>query len=365
MRVLLFSFAFPPQIGGIQTMAHQLATHLSAQGVEVVVLALEEAGCLEVDASQPFRVIRIKLGGSCGLVQKVWQKLCFLRELNRVISAVSPDRILCVHWDPCAYLVRFLGTLRQSAPEYFVIAHGTELFQLASSRLGRLVKACLRAFALRGASRVIAVSRYTRERAVALGVDGQSVTVIPNGIARVDEMAQPRSTRPATTGPRLLTVSRLVPRKGHDTVLQALPKLVERWQGLQYIIAGDGPERRRLEAIVEQLSLGNHVCFYGQVNEEVKQCLLAECDVFVLPCRSSATDFEGFGIAFLEAMRWGKPVVAGRSGGVPDAVEHGKTGLLVPPNDPDALAAAIASLLMDPAEATRLGRTALEEVASR
>jgi phosphatidylinositol alpha-1,6-mannosyltransferase len=213
---------------------------------------------------------------------------------------------------------------------------------------------------LRDARRIFAVSSFTRDRVIELGASADRVCVIPNGV-ELDSEAQ--SELREYGGQRILvTVSRLVPRKGHDLVLRALPRVIERFPEVKYRIVGDGPERVRLERLAQQLRIGNCVEFLGRVTETEKHQILKACEVFIMPCRETETDFEGFGISLLEAMSYGKPVIAGRSGGIPDVITDGETGLLIDPTDVDELADRIIFTLENHTDADRLGLTALQRV---
>ena len=165
-------------------------------------------------------------------------------------------------------------------------------------------------------------------------------------------------------GFNLLSVGRLVKRKGVDQVLKALEILEASeknkswWKDLHYFIVGAGSEDEYLRAIVKTSSadLQSKITFTGAVVGEEKWRLLNACSVFVMPSRNIAGDFEGFGIVYLEAGLCGKPVLAGRAGGVSDAVIHGETGLLVNPEDPGAIAQAIKKLAENEDLRQELGR---------
>jgi len=237
-----------------------------------------------------------------------------------------------------------------------------ELMQLPRNFAARQTKAWMRRRALTGAKRIIAVSSYTRDRVVSLGVPQQRVSVVPNGVV----LAETKHKSSANGNRKvLMTVSRLVPRKGHDTVLRALPRILQQVPDAVYRIVGTGPELERLQALTSELQLGDHVEFYGQVSDHDREQLLDGCNVFVLATRETPTDFEGLGIAVLEAMQIGKPVVVTRAGGVPEIVEHGRTGLVVEPDDPESLANAIVDLLGNPAKASVMGTNAESVVRAR
>jgi phosphatidylinositol alpha-1,6-mannosyltransferase len=149
--------------------------------------------------------------------------------------------------------------------------------------------------------------------------------------------------------PVLLTVGRLVSRKGIDTVLEALPLLLLRVPDLQYMIVGDGPDRPRLQSLVQALKLQNVVSFRGEVTDAQLLATYHQAHIFVMPVREEqqAASVEGFGIVYLEASACGLPVIAGRSGGAIEAVRDGQTGYLVEPRDPEALAKKVLTLLQN------------------
>jgi phosphatidylinositol alpha-1,6-mannosyltransferase len=155
----------------------------------------------------------------------------------------------------------------------------------------------------------------------------------------------------------LLTVGRLVERKGHDVVIRALRRVSEAIGPVRYLIAGSGSEERRLRALAADLGCADEVIFIGHVSDEDLPPLYAACDVFVMPSRAlqERDGIEGFGIVFLEAGASGKPVIGGRSGGITDAVLDGTTGVLVNPQDVEEIAEALIRLLRDREDAARMG----------
>jgi phosphatidylinositol alpha-1,6-mannosyltransferase len=162
----------------------------------------------------------------------------------------------------------------------------------------------------------------------------------------------------------LVSIARLVPRKGLDTVLRALPQVAAAIPDVRYVVAGDGPDRERLRALAAELDVAERVSFVGAVPASELPLWYSLGDVFVMPSRSEPPDVEGFGIVFLEAAAAERAVVAARAGGVPDAVAHGVSGLLVRPDDPGELSAALIELLNDPARRAELGRRGRERVLS-
>ena len=155
----------------------------------------------------------------------------------------------------------------------------------------------------------------------------------------------------------ILSVSRLVERKGQDQVIRALPSVLVKVPQAEYWIVGEGPMRPSLERLAQELGLEEKVQFLGVLNSEQLVPMYNQCDVFAMPskeCQDSG-HVEGFGIVFLEANACGKPVIGGRSGGMPEAIEEGKSGLLVDPENSRELADALTRLLTDSTLAAELG----------
>jgi len=209
---------------------------------------------------------------------------------------------------------------------------------------------------LKNARAVIANSEFTKKEVRRLGIPEKSVVAV---YPCVDKRLMVLGMEAAFAAPNrrktLLTVGRLVARKGHDTVIRALPAIAAEFPDILYTIAGDGPLRERLERLAREMGVAERVSFLGGVAEPALSALYTASDIFVMPARQIGADVEGFGLVFLEANAFGKPVVGGRSGGVPEAVADGETGILVPPDDPAALAEVVTRLLKNPDLATRLG----------
>jgi phosphatidylinositol alpha-1,6-mannosyltransferase len=216
---------------------------------------------------------------------------------------------------------------------------------------------------LRGAAHVVGCSEFTCSAARELGVEASKVTKIYPG---VDHSA----FRPAVPGEILalkqrfglqerriiLTVGRLVTRKGHDQVIGALGSVVERVPDAVYVVVGDGPDREVLERLVRERGLENHVVFAGSRSPDEVAPYYQIADLFIMPSRNIEGDAEGFGIVFIEAGACHVPVIGGASGGVADAVAHGDTGLLVDPMSADDIAHAMITLLEDEDLAKSMGK---------
>lgn len=367
MRVLILAADFKPALGGVAEYTHQAARHLQEMGDEVLVLARPAPGDAAFDAGCSYTVER--------LLPLPDEKPSFVTRARRIGASArsfSADVILAnaalsepLAGRAAAWLCRL---------PFVIVVYGQELYNFKALRerppLARLKKQLVVTVALRGADVVVAISRFTNSLLQELGVREERIAIVPPAVdsdALHAQLAGARAKKvalPLPAGrPILLTVSRLVERKGIDTVLQALPTVIEEAPAVLYAVAGDGPDRARLERLAAEHDLADHVTFAGRVSEAEKALYYDAADVFVMPNRTLPDgDVEGFGIVFLEANAFGKPVIGGRSGGAVDAVVDGVTGLLVDPGSPQEVSQAILALLTDPAYAKQLGRQGRQRV---
>lgn len=216
------------------------------------------------------------------------------------------------------------------------------------------------------------VSRYTRGRfATAFGADAALEHVPPgvdSTVFRPDPAARAtlRSRYGLGDRPTILCLSRLVPRKGQDMLIRALPRIRESIDGAVLVVVGGGPYGDRLHALAAASGMSDHVIFTGSVPAEELAAHHTLADVFAMPCRTrgAGLDVEGLGIVFLEASASGVPVIAGRSGGAPETVVENETGLTVDGTDVDAIADAIVSVLSDRDRAAAMGAAGREFVST-
>lgn len=195
----------------------------------------------------------------------------------------------------------------------------------------------------------------SRTRVVHLGID-------PNRFPRIaeDELKSAQQRWGIAGKKVILCASRLTPDKGQDVLLRAMPRVLERIPHCSLVLAGDGPCRKSLESLASELELDGHVRFIGDQRPNELALQYACCDVFAMLSRRGVK--ESFGLVYLEANLFGKPVVAGRTGGVPEAVLAGRTGHLVDPQNVEDAADAISHLLQNPAEAAAMGRAGRQRV---
>lgn len=251
---------------------------------------------------------------------------------------------------------------------YSIVTYGLELLEPLSLLDSRRQERFLRA-----AERVFVISRETRELTRSLGVADEKLAFLLPGVSPERLVAPPRARADQRLrqmgledAPFLLTVCGLRVRKGVDLALRAFAAVAREHPRVRYVVVGDGSERDILEALARELGVGDRTHFLGEIDEEAKLALFERCELFLMPNRRLPGDMEGFGIVFLEANMFGKAVIGGDNGGVPDAVEHGRTGLLVD----TALGAvpvidALRTLLGDPDYARRLGEQGRQRALSQ
>ena len=246
----------------------------------------------------------------------------------------------------------FLRLLKPRA-SFWVVAYGIDVW----SPLPLVYQ-----LGMRLARQVTVLSHFTADRVTkAQGVDSKRVVVLPPALDP-DFLAEkeplPKKFPPA--GHILLTVSRLAASEGYkgvDMVIQALPKLLKVVPDAYYIVIGDGDDRQRLEKLAKDLGVDRQVYFAGIKEAEELRNYYQSCDVFVMPSKG-----EGFGVVFLEAMAFGKPVIGGNHGGTPDVIVDGETGFLVEYGDVDSLVERLISLLRDADLRQKMGQAARQRV---
>lgn len=342
MPSLLVTNDFPPKLGGIQSYLYELWRRLP--GPETTVLTTPHKGASEWDAQQSFRVERTRdpvLLPRPGLA----------RDIDALAREVGADVIFL---DPMLPLGLVVPKLR--AAPVVVITHGAEVTVPAripgSSALARRV--------LDASAGIVAAGSYPAREARRVASPGLRGLIVPPGVDVERFTPEPEAGEPAhdpAARPLVLGLSRLVPRKGFDVLLEAVAPL-----DCDVLIGGDGRDRARLERLGAKLGLADRLRFAGRVPHADLPALYRRAAVFAMLCRArwGGLEAEGFGIVFLEAAACGVPAVAGRSGGAHEAVIDGETGFVVPPRDVDAVRAAIAGLLGDPALRHTLGAAARE-----
>jgi phosphatidylinositol alpha-1,6-mannosyltransferase len=350
VRHLLVTNDFPPKTGGIQSYLWELWRRLPPG--DVTVLTTPHPSAARFDADQAFRVERTR-------EPVLLPNPLLVHHIRRLAEEVDAEVVVLDPALPLGLVGRSLGR------PYAVVLHGSEVTVPGRLPAGRQLLTRV----LRGADLIIAAGGYPEAEArraagrhrlppivrIPPGVDTGRFVPLP-----AIERARIRTRLGLDPSARLaLSVSRLVPRKGMDTLIDAAAGLAPDYPSLQVAIGGTGRDRGRLETRIAKT--GAPVRLLGWVADADLPDLYAAADLFVLCCRDrwGGLEQEGFGIIFLEAAAAGLVSVAGRSGGSAEAVVDGGTGVVLDdPSDAGALAGALRGLLADPAACRRLGEAA-------
>lgn len=358
-RILLVTNDFPPRRGGIQSYVEQFANRLAATGEhQLTVYAPRWKNSDAYDRAAPFPIIRHP--GTLMLPEPGVD-----RRMRRLIIEHDIETV----WFGAAAPLALLATRARAAGAQRVLActHGHEVgwsmlpgARAALRRIGESTDV------------VTYVSRYTRGRFASAFGPRAHLEHLPPGVDtdrfRPDPgaRAELRARYGLGERPVVVCISRLVPRKGQDMLITALPEIRRRVPGAALVIVGGGPHAQSLRRIAHDTGVGSDVVFTGGVPGDELPAHYAMGDVFAMPCRTrgAGLDVEGLGIVFLEASATGVAVVAGDSGGAPETVREGETGRVVDGRSHEQIAQVVGDLLADPAEAARLGAAGRQWIAS-
>lgn len=337
---LLVTNDFPPTVGGIQSYLRDFVAYLVAlngpDSVIVFASTQDPRAAREWDAAQPYRIVRWP-----GRVMLPTPAVAArMQELIRSSGATTV-------WFGAAAPLAVMGAAAKRAGARTVVAttHGHEvgwsMLPGARQTLRRIGN---------NADVLTYVSEYTRRRFASAFGTHPTYVPLPSGVDT--EFFRPASS-PATSGPVLVCASRLVPRKGQDQLIRALPHIRSRVPNARLTLVGSGPYERRLRNLARNVE---GVAFTGAVDRDRLRDTIAGADVFAMPARTrgGGLDVEGLGIVYLEAQACGVPVIAGMSGGAPETVTP-DTGIVVDGTSERMLADAALTLLTDPTRARRMG----------
>ena len=360
-RDLLLTFDFPPFGGGIARWMSEIARRYPAG--TLTVSTGQMAGSAVCDASFPSVIDRLNVPSR--RLRTLSGQLRWARRALALNQATPFRFAWCDNIRPSAYPARALKLF--GAVPYGVIVHGSDLFDIRSNFRRSWAKRVVTRQLLGGAATIVANSRWTRDlltdvlnelglfdvvsrtRVVSLGTDPQRFRpdVDPTDFRRQHNLPD---------GRWIVTVARLEAFKGADTVIRALRLLAAEFPDLRYAVVGDGSFRAGAEALALAEGVADRVHFLAQLSDDALPSAYAMATIYAGLTRETPREVEGFGISLLEAQAAGKPVVAGRAGGIVDAVADGETGTLVEPTDVHATASAIRALLKDPDRAAAMGR---------
>ncbi|GAA0243220.1 glycosyltransferase family 4 protein [Saccharothrix mutabilis subsp. mutabilis] len=355
-RTLLVTNDFPPRPGGIQAYLHALATRLPDLVVYAPSWESPSGSHPEFDAAQPFPVVRHP-----GTLMLPTPDV-----LKRASDIMRAERCEAVWFGAAAPLALLTPWLRKAGAARVVAStHGHEVgwSMLPAARQS------LRAIGS-SVDVVTFVSRYTRSRFAAAFGPMAALEHLPSGVDTSVFAPDPvarleiRARYGLGDRPVVVCVSRLVPRKGQDVLVRALPEIRRLAPDAALLLVGGGPYRKSLERLASSVGVEEHVVFTGSVPWAELPAHYNAGDVFAMPCRTRGRglDVEGLGIVYLEASATGLPVVAGQSGGAPETVRDGVTGAVVDGRAVSVVAAEVGRLLADRSLAAKMGEAGREWV---
>lgn len=352
-RTLLVTNDFPPRRGGIQTFVHGMALRLPSD--DLVVYTSASPGWEEFDAAQPFTVVRDRTA-----------MLLPTPRVARAVTAIAREHRCDRVWFGAAAPLGLLaaGLKHDTGIERAIaLTHGHEVgWAMMPGTRGALrrIAESLDVMTYLGDythRRIAPVAGHlTRLEQLTFGIDTETFHPGVDGSAV-------RERHGLTGLPVIVCVSRLVPRKGQDMLIAALPHVREQvGQDVRLLIVGQGPYEARLHALARMHGVEDQVVFTGGVAEHELAAHFAAGDVFAMPCRTRrrGLDVEGLGAVFLEAAACGLPVVAGDSGGAPDTVLHDQSGWVVDGRDLGEITFRLSQVLADPSLARKLGEASRE-----
>ncbi len=357
---LLLTYDFPPMGGGIARWMGELAKRYPAGSL--VVSTGQQPDTAAVDGAFPNRIDRLFVPSQ--RLRTVQGLLLWSRRVVALTTSLEAEFIWCGNLKPAAYPARW-AAVRIGTP-YGVTVVGSDLLILQQQIQRSPLKRCAAHALLGSASVLVAISRWTADLCLTI-LERLEIKTAPDLVRTIPLGTDPaffqpgRDTREVRAryglGERrwLLSVARLVAYKGLDTGLRVLAELRQHHPDVGYAVVGSGEQLSELHAMTRTLGLEDRVRFLTDVPDRDLPALYNCAEVYLGLSRSTELDVEGFGISLVEASACGVPVVAARSGGMPDAVREGETGLLVDGERPDLVAEAVCLLLRNRELARRLG----------
>ena len=362
MNHLFVTQDFPPDLGGMSRRHVELCRRLAAHPGEQMVVSTVAAHDAD-DHSENFRIVRERFPFS--RANRFVNQLRWARSLSAL--ARDADVIHCGNIRPSGYAVWWVSRNRPSP--YLLYVNGGDVLRERRKIAGSGLKKRAARAIFGNASGVVANSKWTAE--VTRQVMREAGVSNPPTVAPIDLGTNPVRFSPSHdrgqlrarfglgAAPMLLTVARLVPHKGQDVTIRAIALLARDFPDLRYVMVGEGEDEQRLRDLADELLVRDRVLFAGALSDAEVADAYATATLYVGVSRLDRdVNVEGFGIAFVEAGASGVPSVAGDSGGGRSAVRDGETGLLVPPEDPAAVAKAIRTLLRDDDRRRAMGKEA-------
>ena len=341
---LVITRAFPPELGGMQSLMWGLTKEMS-KNFMVKVFADYQENHKEFDNKESFSIERV--GGI-----KFLRKIRKAQLINEFIKENKVQGIIADHW-------KSLELIKTDKKKYCLI-HGKEINHPKESTLNKRILGVLN-----NVQKVIANSEFTKQLALEKGILEEKLVVINPGVDQVKELNKKSLEKVESLlkikSPRLITVSRFDKRKNHEKILMALRNLKQKYPDIVYICIGYGDEESNLKKLVNELELDTQVMFFKDISIDLKNALIAKSDIFVMPSIIHKKSVEGFGIVYIEAAQYGVPSIGGKDGGASDAINHNKTGLICDGNDLNEIYSSLDSLI-ESKKYIELGKNAKEYV---
>jgi phosphatidylinositol alpha-1,6-mannosyltransferase len=373
MKILLFAMSFPPpSAGGSVQYIASIFSLLPPQTVVIVTGNAEPALARQFDASFPQRILRFPFiahvlrGYKVSKIARACEYLLWPLTAGWLILRERPQVVHIGEFNSASIAVLIAKKL--FCIPYVMFTYAEEITYITGRPLHlRLLKRVLR-----NADAIITVSDYTVGILLNLGADAVRIHKVLPAVG-CDKLAVSSNDIEALRMKYslgncrvLLTVGRLIERKGHATVIEALTTILQSFPMSRYVIVGTGPEENKLKEMVRQAGLQNSVLFTGEIENNELACWYEICDIFVMPHRElpETRDTEGCPTVFLEAGAHGKPVIGGRDGGVADAILHDHTGFIIDGTDASKLAESVCYLLKNPELTARMGAAGRAYVAT-
>ncbi|MEM7530719.1 MAG: glycosyltransferase family 4 protein [Chloroflexota bacterium] len=375
-RALIIGLNFLPDPGGIAKYLGKICEHMPPEKFHV--FALDRDTAPTYDKQQPFKIHRgtlkdqlptamysmlVKTIGS--YTQQMFWWLQFYPRFLRLCKQEKTNVIVCGHI--AVGLVSWLLAKKLKC-KFVIVTYGNEI--TGPVERNQPIEYWFCKFLLNQADAIVSISNFTTDAVLQWGVSPEKIHKIHPGV-------DPKIFHPNISTANIiekhnlkeshviLTVARLVERKGHDMIIQGMPKILADVPNTKYLIIGTGRFQDSLKQLAEDIGVADHIIFAGYIKDEMLPNYYCASDVFVMPSRQMVGSVEGFGIVYLEANACGKPVIAGRSGGSLDAIVDGETGLFVDSTNIDDIANAIIRILRDKSYANILGQKGRQHVETK
>ncbi len=342
---LIVTRAFPPELGGMQSLMWGLSKEMS-KNFMIKVFADYQENHKEFDNKENFSIERV---GGIKFLRKI-------RKAQLINEYLKENKVQCViadHW-------KSLELINTNKKKYCLI-HGKEINHTKGSSLNKRANKVLN-----NVEKVIANSEYTKNLAMNNGVEANRIVVINPGVNPGPELNKKSLDKVESLlkvkTPRLITISRFDKRKNHEKVIMALRNLKQKYPDIVYVCIGDGDELDNIKELVKELDLSTQVMFFNDISDDLKHSLLAKSNIFVMPSIIHKTSVEGFGIAYVEAAQYGIPSLGGKDGGAADAIDHDKTGLICDGSNLEDVYSSLDSMIENK-KYLELGKNAKEYVA--